>query len=428
MLKDEENIKITRVGPGTPMGQVFRQYWIPAALSGELPAPDGDPIRVRLLGEDLIAFRDTNGSIGLVDAYCPHRRAPMYFGRNEECGLRCSYHGWKFDAAGNCMDAPNEPYNESFRHKIKIKSYPCYEFGGIVWTYMGPQEQQPAYPDHEWCRAPENHRFVSKTYEACNYLQGVEGGIDTAHSSFTHNNNILDKNALRNRATAPNLEVEKMPYGFRYVGTRDLKDDRNYVRVYHFIMPSMQVRGSVQAPKGIMESSDHIPTINGHIWVPIDDEHTYVYNFMCTYFKEDSLPIEKSVELEGRFGRGVHDFQQGFPSFRLKQNKSNDYWLNREVQRSITYTGVRGVNTQDFALQEGMGPICDRTQEKLGTTDIAIIAARQLLFEAMEHVENKVQLRGTDPNTYRHVRATDQILPNGSNWKEVLADEMIARW
>src|SRR5579875_720451 len=177
MLTPQENERLTRVGPGTPMGNVFRRYWLPAALSSELPEPDCPPVRVRILGEDLVAFRDTEGKVGLVSAYCPHRRAPMFFGRNEECGLRCVYHGWKFDRTGTCVDMPSEPPDSLFKTKVTIKSYPTWEGGDLIWTYMGPPAEQPPVPDYEYVRAPKTHRFVSKTLQRCNYLAALDGGV-----------------------------------------------------------------------------------------------------------------------------------------------------------------------------------------------------------------------------------------------------------
>ena len=221
MLKPEENERLTRIGPGTPAGDLFRRYWQPVALSSELPEADGAPIRVRLLGEDLIAFRDTNGDIGLVDAFCPHRRAPMFFGRNEECGLRCVYHGWKFDKDGTCVDMPSEPPDSLFKTKVTIAAYPTFEAGDVIWAYLGAPADMPPKPDFEWMRAPATHRIVSKTYEAANYLQGLEGGLDTSHSSFAHNERLGDRNWIRNRDGAPRLDVERTDYGiFVYFDAR----------------------------------------------------------------------------------------------------------------------------------------------------------------------------------------------------------------
>ena len=231
MLTAAENERVTRVGPGTPMGNVMRRYWQPAALSSELPENDGAPLRVRLLGEDLIAFRDSAGKVGLVDAFCPHRRAPMFFGRNEECGLRCVYHGWKFDRSGACVDMPSEPPDSLFKTKVTIAAYPAWEGGGIVWTYMGPPGTAPAPPDYEWMRAPATHAMVSKTFEHCNWLQAMEGGLDTAHSTFLHNNRLGDNTVLRTRDGAPRIEVEKNEYGYRYASLRNLGADGAYVRI-----------------------------------------------------------------------------------------------------------------------------------------------------------------------------------------------------
>src|SRR5687768_17099831 len=203
MLTPAENERLTRIGPGTPAGKLFRRYWHPACLSSELPERDGAPLRLRLLGEDLIAFRDSEGEVGLVDAFCPHRRAPLFFGRNEECGLRCVYHGWKFDRRGDCVDMPSEPAGTTLQAKVKLAAYPCFEDNGVVWTYMGPKDKQPPRPDFDFMRAPPSQVFVSKTFENCNWLQGLEGALDTAHSSFAHNNNLGSRNELRLRDTAP---------------------------------------------------------------------------------------------------------------------------------------------------------------------------------------------------------------------------------
>jgi phthalate 4,5-dioxygenase oxygenase subunit len=428
MLKKEDNVLITHIGPGTKMGKVFRSYWIPAVLAVEVPEADCPPVRVRLLGEDLIAFRNTDGKVGLVDAYCPHRRAPMFFGRNEDCGLRCVYHGWKFDIDGNCTDMPNEPVESNFKHKIKIKSYPCWEGGGIVWTYMGSADEQPPVPNFEWLRAPATHCFVNKTYEHCNYLQALEGGIDTSHSSFTHNNDLQNKESLRTRATSPKLEVEKTPYGFQYVGIRDFKDGTKYVRLYQFIMPFQQFRGHLIESSKKHADEDFVPTIDGHIWVPIDDETTYVYNWMYSTDVTKPLTPEFQLKKNKHFGRGMDDFLPGYPYFRLKKNQSNDYMIDRELQRTKTYTGIVGLNTQDYALQEGMGPIVDRSEEHLGTTDIAIIAARQLLLEAAKRVETGKQLRGTNPKDYEKIRAADSVIAANESWQEQFENKKVALW
>jgi phthalate 4,5-dioxygenase oxygenase subunit len=406
------------------MGELFRRYWIPALLSEELAGPDCAPVRVRLLGEDLVAFRDTAAKVGIIDAHCPHRRAPLFFGRNEEGGIRCVYHGWKFDACGTCTDMPNEPADSPFRQKVKITAYPTFEAAGMVWTYMGPEAEQPPRPDFEWLRAPANCVFVSKTYESCNWLQALEGGLDTSHSSFTHNNDIQDKNSLRSKATAPKLEVEKTPYGYQYVGIRDLKDRGNFVRAYQYIMPAQQMRGAMLNWKsGAMEA---VPSIAGHIWTPIDDTHVWVYNFIYASDPAIALTPEFIKEHEHKFGRGADDV---LPAYRLTRNAANDYLIDREVQRTRTFTGIEGINTQDYALQEGMEhPFCDRTQERLGTADLAIIAARKLLLEAVREVAEGKQPRGVDPQPYHGVRAAEKIIDKNVDWRIAMAEDIRAKF
>ena len=308
MLKHEDNEKICRVGPGTPMGDLMRRYWQPAALSSELPERDGAPIRVRLLGEDLVAFRDTNGRIGLVAAYCPHRRAPLFFGRNEECGLRCVYHGWKFDADGNCVDLPSEAATSPMKNGVKITAYPTVERGGLVWAYMGPKEHQPGPPDFEWTRVPSTHCHVSKTFEDCNWLQALEGGLDTAHGSFLHNNQLGNKKLLRQRDGAPKIDVEKTDYGYYYVSTRKPQPDEHYVRVYQYIMPAQQMRANVMGREG---GRNDIPKLDGHVWVPVDDGHCCVYNWCYAYDQSTPISDEYYEAIEKSYGRGKDDFIPG---------------------------------------------------------------------------------------------------------------------
>jgi phenylpropionate dioxygenase-like ring-hydroxylating dioxygenase large terminal subunit len=423
MLKPEDNEKITRVGPGTPAGELFRRYWTPACLSSEVPEKDGAPLRVRLLGEDLIAFRDSEGQVGLIDAYCPHRRAPMFFGRNEECGMRCVYHGWKFDRHGDCTDMPSEPAGTPLQARVKIKAYPCVERGGLVWTYMGPKDQQPEPPDYEWLRAPATHRHVSKTFEDCNYLQAMEGGLDTAHSSFAHNNNLGDKNEMRLRDRSPRLDVERTDYGYYYTSHRNLGDGRAYVRIYHFAMPFQQFRGGIHMFSG---KRREFPELNGHIWAPIDDTTTFVYNWACAYDENAKFSEENVIERETFYGRGPDDVIPG--TFVLKANKSNDYFIDRQVQKTKTFTGIQGINTQDFALQEGMGPIVDRSLEHLGTSDKAIVAMRRIMLEAIQDVANGKPPRGVEPRTQRSIRPYDGFMKVEEDWREAFGPELVAKW
>jgi phthalate 4,5-dioxygenase oxygenase subunit len=425
MLKRSDNERITRVGPGTPMGEVMRRYWQPVLLSEELPERDGAPVRLRALGEDLVAFRDGSGVVGIVDAYCPHRRAPLFYGRNEEHGLRCVYHGWKFSGTGECVDLPSEPPDSLFKTKVKIKAYPAYEKAGLIWAYMGSPAEQPTPPDFEWMRAAEGYRFISKTHESCNWLQGLEGGLDTAHASFTHNEHLQKQETLiRNLDRHPRLAVEKMDYGFRYSSTRDLGSDGTYVRVNHFVMPNIQLRGFVLGQEG---RRGKFPKLDGHMWLPIDDETSYVYNMMWAYDASTPFTEEYIESWEELLGRGKDAYLPG-PGYRLVRSRDNDYLIDRQRQKTETYTGITGINTQDWALQEGMGAVVDRSKEHLGTTDTAIITARQLLLEACDTVAAGGTPRGANPSTYREVRPYDDIVPRDKTWKEAWAGELAAKW
>ena len=411
MLSREDNALLTRVDRGTPMGDTLRRYWTPALLARELPAPDCPPVRVRLLGEDLIAFRDTQGRVGLLDEYCPHRRASLYFGRNEECGLRCVYHGWKYDVDGRCVDMMNEPDAQSFKEKIFVASYPTVEAGGIVWAYLGPAERRPPVPAFAWTRIPATHRQVSKVIQESNWLQGLEGGIDTSHAPIMHR--LLTTETKRPgfrpdnpfvRGKAPTLALDVTDYGYQYAGIRPLDEGRIHVRTYHLILPFHQIRPS--------RSESGVPLVAGHSWVPIDDENTMVYNWE---YSTTDAPLTEDDRLERRLGNGPADVDQA--TFRSKRNRGNNYLLDRQVQKTETFTGIDGINTQDRAVQESMGPVVDRSREHLGPADRAVIQARKLLLEAVRTVSEGGTPRGIEP-TYAKLAAAEAVLPRGADWRD----------
>jgi phenylpropionate dioxygenase-like ring-hydroxylating dioxygenase large terminal subunit len=439
MLTAEQNDKLTRVGAGTPMGNLMRRYWIPALLCWELPDPDCPPVEVRLLGEDLVAFRATDGSVGLVDAYCAHRRVSLFWGRNEENGIRCVYHGWKFDAGGQCVDMPSEPASSNFKDRVRIPAYPTYEAGGVVWAYMGPPEKQPAPPLFEWTQVPPEQRGLSKVREECNWLQAMEGGIDSSHSNFLHAGRPpglrYDDNDARGRAnnfsTAPTLEVVPTDYGYSYAGIRDMgPEGTNHVRGYHLVLPWMQIRSTGPG------------RISGHMWVPIDDYNSMIYNWSYIYdtevasrtrsrrgeeeaghapnanplwFRDAKLPVGAGNE----FGVDVDPDND----FRSVRNRANKYMIDRHLQKTQTYTGITGINTQDRAVQESMGRIADRSLERLGTTDRAIIAARRFLQQAVDTVEDGGDPPGVAP-TYYKLRAIEKVLPKDVRWFEAMKGEL----
>ena len=423
MLSREDNERLTRVGPGTPMGGLLRRYWMPALLDYELPEPDCPPKRVRLLGEDLVAFRDTEGRVGIVDEVCAHRCASLFLGRNEESGLRCAYHGWKYDVDDRCVDMPNEPPESRFKERISIKAYPAVDVGGVIWAYMGPPEKKPGPPAMEWTRMPPTHRFVSKTLEGCSWLQGLDGGMDPTHQAFLHNNNISKRRPISDWAR---VEYERTPFGFHYAGIQDLGEDRSYVRIRDFVMPFQQMRPhqvAAMVREGASEE-ENVPQLRGHLWVPIDDENMWVFNWIASADKDIPLTPEFVRNAEKSSGRGA-DGEVGFQRLRTK---ANDWLIDREMQRTVNFTGIPGVNTQDVVIQESMGPIVHREREHLGGSDRAVIILREVLLQVLKEFQEGVDPPGADPETYRNVRPIDLVLPKNVRWQDAAAPQMAAAW
>ncbi len=419
MLSKEENELLSRVGSGTPMGDLMRRYWLPALLSSELPAADCPPVRLRLLGEDLVAFRDSEGRVGILEEACPHRRASLWLGRNEESGLRCIYHGWKFDVSGACIDQMNEP--ESFAAKVQAVAYPVVEQGDVIWTYMGPRDEMPPAPDFEYTRAQSDHRVVTKVIEECSWLQALEGGIDSSHAPILHRAiasggaGISTESAFV-QGSAPLLEVDITDYGYRYAGVRQLNEDLQYVRGYHFVMPFTQLRPGQNLNRGI--DVVERPVVSGHHWVPIDDNNCVVWNWHYSYGDYVLDEEERSMNSSGNGTQHVN-----FDTFRAYGNRSNDWKIDRDVQRTQTFSGISGINAQDRAVQESMGTIVDRSREHLGPADRAIIATRRLLSEAVRAVEEGKKPLGVS-ESYYSIRASEKVFDKELPWREVLLPEM----
>ena len=405
MLRAEQNELVTRTGSGTPMGELFRRYWMPALLAEELPEPDCPPVKVQLLSERLLAFRDTDGRLGLIDEFCAHRGVSLWFGRNEECGIRCPYHGWKYDVAGNCLDVPSEPEESGFRHKIKLKSYPLIERGGVLWTYMGPPELVPPEPEWEFIMVPPAQTFTSKRFQEANWLQAMEGGIDSAHVSFLHRGNLnsdpLFKGAKGNQYNLndarPVFEVAEQPNGLFIGARRNAEEGHYYWRITPWVMPCF----TMVPPRG-----DH--PVHGHFWVPIDDGHCWAWSF--DYHPTRALTDTELAAM--RDGKGIHvKYIPG--TYVPLANKTNDYLMDRAAQKAgISYSGIEGIGIQDASLQESMGHIVDRTRENLTTTDNGIIMARMKLLRAARALADKQILPpGRDPEA-QHVRSAAVVLPH----------------
>jgi phthalate 4,5-dioxygenase len=388
MLSAERNQFMTRVGRGQPMGELFRQFWLPLTLSEQFPDPDGDPVRLRLLGEDLVAFRDTNGQIGAFEAFCPHRRAPMFFGRNEECGLRCVYHGWKFSVDGTCVDMPSEPPESDFKDKIRIRAYPVREFGDTVWIYMGA-DTPPELPQMEWATVPASHRRVAMWIVDCNWLQVLEGNVDTAHVSFLHSAvegipGVRDE-GLEDRA--PQLQVIENAVGFAYGGRRKVRyENQYYWRVTQFLLPMYTLIPGPGWPRACVGV------------VPIDDDHAI--RFQVSYNPE--APIDRDPPFTAR-QMGEWRFPDGksIDIWLPTENRDNHYGLDRDMQRRVNYSGIKGIETQDRAMTEGMGYVCDRTQEHLGTSDVAVIAMRRVLERRAQDLQKGMRPQAIErPNEF----------------------------
>jgi phenylpropionate dioxygenase-like ring-hydroxylating dioxygenase large terminal subunit len=423
MLSKEENELICRTGPGTPVGTLLRRYWMPAFLSEELPEPDCPPVRVRLMGEDLVAFRDSNGAVGLLEAACPHRGASLFFGRNEDCGLRCVYHGWKFDVAGQCVDMPNEPPESDFKHRVRAVAYPCQERNGVIWTYLGPPELQPGFPELEWATVPPGHVYSSKRLEEANWVQAVEGGIDSSHVSFLHKDpgdpdpivNAPGSNVFKYLTgdTAPRFEVIPTPYGMLIGARRKAEEDTYYWRITQFLLPWYTM---------VPASGDL--SLGGHAWIPIDDDNCWTWSFNW----HPTRPLTDAEVSSMRAGSGIHAELLPNSGYRTARNKSNDYLIDRELQHSQkSYTGIKGLSEQDAAIQESMGPIVNRSREHLGSTDAAVIQMRRRLIAAVRDLEKGIDPPALDPALYA-VRSASIVLPrNLVSWPEAAREPLTAR-
>jgi phthalate 4,5-dioxygenase len=414
MLSKEENDLLCRTGPGTPMGNLFRRFWLPVALSRELPKTDCPPVRLRILSEDLIAFRDTNGKVGLLSRYCPHRGASLFFGRNEEGGLRCVYHGWKFDTNGACVDMPNEPAECSFKQKIRQTAYPTREAGGVIWAYMGPQEIMPELPQLEWTLVPQNHVYVHKRFQHCNYLQNVEGEVDSSHVSFLHRefrpekfNTAIAGQVLLAQAkdTAPQFLVQETEYGLAIGARRNWDADQYYWRVTKFLMPSFT----------LIPSEAGSP-INFTAAVPIDD--TNMVGFTVTWRPDRPMDEDDIRTIESWTGAYAEVDPR---TFEPVADQANDYLLDRERQRTENFTGMRGIREEDIAVQENQfgGPIADRTKEHLGTSDAGIIALRRRLLNSVRDLRHGKEPREPHRAIAYNVHPTASLIRREISFNEL---------
>ena len=430
MLSQEDNDILCRVGPGTPMGELMRQYWIPAMRSDELPAPGCPSLRVRLLGEYLIGFRVTSGKVGLLQNACPHRGASLFYGRNEADGLRCIYHGWKFDCTGACVDMPSEPEESNFKHNVRAVAYPCVERGGVIWTYMGRRQTPPPLPDLEANMDPQAQ--VWTMMRDCNWVQALEGDIDTVHFTFLHMGHLKPEDAyegnflyyqLKNRAAR--YAVMDTEFGTCYGAYRPAEEDTYYWRIANFLFPCYS-----QIPPGTLATNRGV-----RAWVPMDDEHTMFFSISappaggvvttpeCSRRQTPRGANVRPTQSQGGFVSGTEmlpDTTDWYGRSRPKPNASNDYLLDREkVRTGDSYTGLPSVVMEDQAITESMGPIYDRSQEHLGTSDSMVIRTRRRLIQAALAFRDQGTIPpGVDNPEFYRQRSGGVILPRAVDWVE----------
>ena len=416
MLTTEQNATLTQVGPGTLMGNLMRQYWLPALQSTELAEPDGAPLRLRLLGENLVAWRDTSGAVGVMQESCPHRGASLFFGRNEETGLRCVYHGWKFDTSGACTDMPNEPAESNFKHKIHATAYPAAERGGVIWLYMGPRETAPSLPAFE----PNmlDNWNVSSIQRECNWLQALEGDIDTSHLGFLHLGSVkaedtkpgtFDYYTVRDRT--PSYAVVDTDFGTMYGAYRPAEPDTDYWRLANFLFPCFTM-----IPTGVLGLR-----VGVRAWVPLDDSHTMYWQISSAAGTRLGLSGGARTAQGGAFANPDGYYQpntsDGLGRWRTSANAGNDYQIDRDEQKNVSFTGIKGIFNQDHAVTESMGPTTDRTKEHLGSADLMIIRTRaRMLAAARALAERDIAPPGVDEPEVFSVRSGSVFLPKNAHW------------
>ena len=414
MLTAEENDLLCRVVGQAPMGQLMRRHWTPVCLLEEVPEPDGKPVRARLFGEDLVVFRDTHGEVGVLDEYCPHRRASLVFGRNEDCGLRCLYHGWKMDVRGNVLEMVSEPAASGMVNKVKHLAYPTHEWGGFVWAYMGPPDTRPAFVPPPWAPTAETRVTIAKVVIPCNWAQILEGAIDSAHSSSLHSSDMVPARVEGAQATAstwlrpstdkaPRLQVELGSYGFRYAAIRRPISNasvNDYVRATVFVAPA-----SVLIPPNNLYN---VANIN----VPVDDTNT------AFYFMAWGHPVQTPETATWRKFLGQQLGPDLDPEYRSLRNRDNHFWQDRDAMKAGNFTGITGFPNQDVAMWVTMGAIADRTHERLGASDLAIVEFRRQMLEAVRAFQAGAAAIGTgDARIPESVCSFQAIIPKSTDWR-----------
>ena len=414
MLTAEENDLLCRVEGGAPMGQLMRRHWTPVCLIEEVREPDGAPVKARVFGEDLVVFRDTEGRVGVMDEYCPHRRVSLVFGRNENCGLRCLYHGWKMDVHGNVLEMVSEPAASGMAQKVKHLAYPTKEWGGFVWAYMGPSESQPEFVPPAWAPTADTQVTIAKAIIPCNWAQILEGAIDSAHSSSLHSSDMVPARVDGAQATettwlrpstdkAPRMQMERGSYGFRYAAIRRPISNaavNDYVRSTVFVAPAT----ALIPPNNLY----NVANTN----VPMDDTNTAFY-FIAWGHASQTPDITTWRKFLGQTV-GV-DLDEKYVPLRTR---ANHFWQDRAAMKAGNFTGITGFPNQDIAMWVTMGPIADRTHERLGASDLAVVEFRRQMLDAVRAFQNGAPAIGTGAaGIPSSVCSFQAMVPKTTDWR-----------
>lgn len=414
MLSHEENDLLCRVEGNAPMGQLMRRHWTPVCLIEEVSEPDGAPVKARVFGEDLVVFRDTEGRVGVMDEYCPHRRASLVYGRNEEGGLRCLYHGWKMSVEGQVLEMASEPASSGMCEKVKHKAYPVKEWGSLVWAFMGPRDDIPEFRPPAWAPSEDTRVSIAKALLPCNWAQVLEGAIDSAHSSSLHSSDFVparvdgakatEKNWLRpSTDKAPRMQVERTSYGFRYAALR---------RPIHNAAANDYVRSTVfVAPATALIPPNNLYNV-ANVNVPMDDTNTAFY--FIAWGHPSTTP---EVETWRRFLRQTVGIDLD-SQYRPLRNRENMFWQDRQAMKAGNFTGISGFPNQDVAMWVTMGPIADRTNDRLGASDLAIVEFRRQMLEAVRNfMEGEPSIGTGDAAATPEVCSFQAIVPKTTDWR-----------
>jgi phthalate 4,5-dioxygenase len=429
MTTARENELLTRVGPGTPMGALMRQYWVPVALSEEVK-PGGDPLRVMALGEPLVAFRNKQGTVGVLEHRCAHRNASLFFGRNEEDGIRCIYHGWKFAPDGQCIEMPNVPRHQDMKDKVRLTAYKVTERYGVIWLYMGERAVPPPFPDFELNDLKPDEISVQVIQQEYNWLQGLENDLDTSHFGFLHLGGV-DPEELNPGDTmyylaadrAPQFHLEETPLGLMYGAYRPADEVNTHWRLAQLIVPFWVIPPAAMLADQIM--------IKGYI--PMDDTHTLVITIARQAIRTPAKtraggPIPGLGLVPNAKNEYRPNTTDWFGRWRLVNNAENDWLIDREAQRNgHVFSGISGLNVQDTAVGGMLGLISDRTHEHLTQSDIMIVRARRKLLHLIDRLakDKSAELPGVDdPGVYRAHRAGNFVAPAGKPFREAYGDMM----